>query len=135
MTKSIPSIQKYMTTNPHSVGVEQTLAKAHELMRTHNIRHLPVLDAGKLIGIITDRDLKFVETFRDVDAHKAKLSDFSISEVFTVKPSALLDEVCGIMAEQKLGSAIVVDNDKLVGIFTWVDALKAMSELLHTRLK
>ncbi len=135
MTKSIPSIQKYMTTNPHSVGPDQTLAKAGEMMRTHNIRHLPVLDGGKLIGIITDRDLKFVETFKDVDAHRAKLSDFSVSEVFTVKPSAQLDEVCDIMAERKLGSAIVMDNEKLVGIFTWVDALKAMSELLHTRLK
>lgn len=135
MTKAIPSIQKYMTTNPHSVGTDQTLAKADEMMRTHNIRHLPVLKAGKLIGIITDRDLKFVESFRDVDAHKAKIADFSVSEVFTVGPNAQLDEVCGIMAEKKLGSALVVDNDKLVGIFTWVDALKAMSELLHTRLK
>ena len=76
-----------------------------------------------------------METFKDVDAHRAKLSDFSVSEVFTVKPSAQLDEVCDIMAERKLGSAIVMDNEKLVGIFTWVDALKAMSELLHTRLK
>lgn len=135
MTKAIPTVQKYMTTCPHSVGTDQTLSVAQKMMSDLGIRHLPVLQGGKLVGIITDRDLKLIETFRDVDPHKMKVSDAFVPEPYTVKPSSPLDEVCAIMAENKIGSALVVDNDKLVGIFTWVDALRAFSELMSTRLK
>lgn len=134
MSKSIPTIQKYMTTNPHSIGRDQTLATAEKMMHTHNIRHLPVLEGGKLVGIISDRDVKFVEAFKDVDPTKVKLDSVAIDHVFTVEPDARLDEVCDVMAEKKYGSAVVMSNDRLVGIFTWVDALRATSELLNSRL-
>ena len=135
MSKSIPSIQKYMTTSPHSIGSDQTMAKAESTMKEHGIRHLPVLDGGKLVGLITDRDLKFLKGFRDVDPSVSKVADFSTQEVFTVSPHSLLNEVCDEMAEHKYGCAVVMDNHHLVGIFTWVDALRAMSELLASRLK
>ena len=134
MSKAIPTIQKYMTTNPHSIGKDQTLASAEKLMTQHGIRHLPVLEGGKLLGIISDRDVKFLETFKDVDPRNVTLDSMYIDKVFTVEPDAKLDVVCDTMAENKYGSAVVLSNDKLVGIFTWVDALRAMSELLKTRL-
>jgi acetoin utilization protein AcuB len=134
MTKPIPSIQKYMTTCPHSIGSDQPLTKAHQMMRQYGIRHLPVLTGGKLVGIISDRDLKFVETFRETDPATMKVEDAFIPEPYTVDPSAPLDEVCSTMAEHKYGSVLVVQNDKLVGIFTWVDALMAFSDQLSTRL-
>lgn len=124
-----------MTTAPHSIGKDQTIHKAEEMMRELGIRHLPILDGGKLFGLVSDRDLKFIEGFRDVDPKKVKLADLSITDVFTVSPNAQLDEVCDQMAENKYGCAVVMDNAKLVGIFTWVDALRAMSKLLSTRLK
>lgn len=134
MGKSVPTIQKYMTTSPHSIGSDQTLITAEKMMTKYGIRHLPVLEGGNLKGIITDRDIKFLKGFESMDPKSVKLSDISINEVFTVEPHSLLDEVCDVMAENKYGSAIVMDNNKLVGIFTWVDALRAMSELLKTRL-
>ena len=134
MGKSVPTIQKYMTTAPHSIGSDQTLITAEKMMTKYGIRHLPVLEGGNLKGIITDRDIKFLKGFESMDPKVVKLSDISINEVFTVEPHSLLDEVCDVMAENKYGSAIVLDNCKLVGIFTWVDALRAMSELLKTRL-
>lgn len=134
MSKPIPSIQKYMTTTPHSIGTDQTLAKAEEIMNQFKIRHLPVLDGGKLKGIITDRDIKFLRSFNDFDPTTTKVADCSVQDVFTVSPSSMLDAVCDQMAENKYGCAIVMDNNKLVGIFTWIDALRAMSELLKTRL-
>lgn len=134
MSKAIPTIQKYMTTNPHSIGKDQTLATAEKIMHQHGIRHLPVLDGGQLLGIISDRDVKFLESFNDVDPTKVTLDSMYIEKVFTVGPDARLDEVCDVMAEKKYGSTIVMSNNKLVGIFTWVDALRAMSELLNSRL-
>lgn len=133
--KTIPSIQKYMTAMPHTIGSDQPLKKAHEMMREYKIRHLPVLKAGKLVGIITDRDLALVEALRDVDPNKVLVEDACSPDPYMVKTDAKLNEVCEEMSRHKFGSVLVVDNHKLVGIFTWVDALNAFSELLETRLK
>lgn len=133
--KTIPSIQKYMTAMPHTIGSDQNLKKAHEIMRELKIRHLPVLKAGKLVGILTDRDLALVETLKDVNPELVPVEDACSPDPYIVSPEAKLHEVCNEMARHKYGSVLVVDNHKLVGIFTWVDALNAFGELLETRLK
>jgi len=51
------TIQKYMTRALHTIGQEQTLDVAHTVMRQHGIRHLPVLEGGKLVGLLSQRDL------------------------------------------------------------------------------
>lgn len=135
MTKAIPTIQKYMTTAPHSIGAEQTLAHAHEVLREHKIRHLPVLKGGALVGMITQRDLALVETLKDVDPKTVLVEDAMSTSLYTVAPDAQLDEVVSEMAEKKYGSAIVVQNHKVVGIFTTVDVCTALADLLHSRLK
>lgn len=134
MSKPIPTIQKYMTTSPHSIGVEQPLSRAHEFLREHGIRHLPVLRAGKLVGILTDRDLHLVESLQGVDPAKVLVEDAMSAIVYAVGPDALLDDVVSTMAEHKYGSAVVMQNEKVVGIFTTVDVCRALAELLHTRL-
>jgi len=135
MSKPIPPVQKYMTTTPHSIGGDQTLATAQRLMREHHVRHLPVLSGGKLRGLLTDRDLKFMETFPSVDAAKVTAEDAMLEAPYTVSPDAPLDEVASTMANEKYGSALVVQNGHVVGIFTTVDACRALSELLSTRLR
>ena len=133
--KTIPSIDKYMTTTPHTIGADATLAKAQKTMGEFHIRHLPVLDGAKLVGILSDRDIKLVESFGDVNPEKVTVREAFSEEPYTVSPKAPLSEVCSEMAAHKYGSVLVVDNHKLVGIFTWVDALNAMHELMETRLK
>ena len=134
MTKPIPTIQKYMTPNPHSIGAEQTLARAQALMAEHGIRHLPVMHEGKLLGIVTDRDLHLVESLKDVDPKLVTASDAMSRSVYAVAPDAPLDEVVGTMAEKKVGSAVVLQNGKIVGIFTTIDVCLALADLLRTRL-
>ena len=135
MTKAIPQISKYMTTTPHTIGVDQTLAHAKNLMHEYSFRHLPVLNSGAVVGIITERDIDFILSFKGVDLKHEKVSEAMTEEPIMVDASALVDGVCREMAEKKIGSVLVQDNHKLVGIFTWVDALMAMNELFHTRLK
>jgi acetoin utilization protein AcuB len=134
VSKPIPTIQKYMTTTPHTIGSEQTLARAASLMNEHRIRHLPVLHGGRLLGVLSDRDLKLIEGFRDVDATKTRVEEAMTELPYTVDPETPLDQVVRTMAEKKFGSAVVVQNQKVVGIFTTVDACEALSELLQTRL-
>ncbi|HEU4581426.1 MAG TPA: CBS domain-containing protein [Polyangiaceae bacterium] len=134
MSKPIPTIQKYMTTTPLTIGSEQTIAKAASLMSEHHIRHLPVLHGGRLLGVLSDRDVKLIETFRDVDASKTRVEEAMTEQPYTVDPETPLDQVVRTMAEKKFGSAVVLQNQKVVGIFTTVDACQALSELLQTRL-
>jgi len=134
MTKAIPTIQKYMTTSPYTIGSDQTLAQAHAVLREHSIRHLPALRGGQLVGMLTSRDLALVEALKDVDPRTVKVEDAMSQEVYTVSPDAPLDEVVGEMAEKKYGSAVVMQNSKVVGIFTTVDVCTAFAELLHGRL-
>lgn len=132
--KAIPTIVKYMTTTPHSIGAEQPLRVAHDLMRGNKIRHLPVLTAGQITGILSDRDVKLALSINGVDPEKTKVEEIASNEVFLVKPDAKLDEVAKTMAEKRIGSVLVVDHSHLVGIFTTTDALRALDDLLHTRL-
>jgi acetoin utilization protein AcuB len=73
-------------------------------------------------------------SIRGVDAEKTKVDEIASQEVFLVRPDSKLDEVVKNMAEKKIGSVLVVDHHRLVGIFTTTDALVALNELLHTRL-
>lgn len=134
MSKAIPPISKYMTTSPHSIGVDQPLAQAHTFMHKHEIRHLPVLSGGKLVGLLTDRDLHLVESLKDVDPKQVTVEDAMTTSVYAVEPETPLDEVVETMGKKKYGSAVVMHGQKVVGIFTTVDLCHAFAEMLHTRL-
>ncbi len=118
MTKAIPAVQKYMSYAPHTIGQKQTLATAHDMMREHRIRHLPVLEGGQLVGLISQRDLSLVESLKDVDPEQVCVEDAMSQTVYHVSPEAPLDEVAAEMAEHKYGSAVVMSNGKVVGMFT-----------------
>jgi len=133
MAKGIPHIDRFMTTSPYSVGQEQKLSQAHKLMRAHNIRHLPVLHGGKLVGVLSDRDLHLIESLRDVDPERVLVEEAMSPTVYTVASAAPLDEVVREMAHHKYGCAVVVDNGKVVGVFTTIDAMRVFAETLEAQ--
>jgi acetoin utilization protein AcuB len=127
--KAIPKIMKYMTPMPHTVGSDISLKKAYELMRENRIRHLPVQHGGKLLGVLTDRDVKLASSFKGSD--EFKVEDVMTPEPYTVHPDSNLDEVVLEMAEHKYGCAVVMqDNGKVVGIFTATDGLRVLGEVI-----
>jgi acetoin utilization protein AcuB len=134
MSKPIPTIQRHMTTAPHSIGSDQPLTRAAALMRDYQVRHLPVLHGGKLVGVLSDRDIKLIEGLRDVDPTKIAVEEAMTGEPYAVAPDTPLNEVAQTMAEKKYGCALVVQNNKVVGIFTTVDCAQALADLLNTRL-
>ncbi|AUN97747.1 CBS domain-containing protein [Bacteriovorax stolpii] len=135
MTKKIPQIQRYMTTTPVTIGSQESLQSAKSIMSELNIRHLPVVNEGSILGVISARDIDFIQGIRGTDLATQKVKDAMTVEPYIVSAETELAEVCDVMASQKIGSVLVQDNKKLVGIFTWVDALNAMAELMQTRLK
>jgi acetoin utilization protein AcuB len=123
-------VRDYMTSAPYAIGPDQMLTDAHALMRGHRIRHLPVLRKGKVVGIVTQRDLMLMETLPDVNPAEVPVEDAMGRDVYAVSPQTPLAEVAREMAERKLGSAIVRDEDLVVGVFTVTDACRALAQLL-----
>ncbi len=131
--KAIPSIQTYMTYLPKTIGFDLTLAQASDYMKELNVRHLPVLEAGKLVGLISERDINLVLKFKDSDSSKMTVLETYTANPYCTSPKTPINEVVAHMASHKFGCAIIVDNDKVVGIFTEIDAYKALSNILETR--
>jgi acetoin utilization protein AcuB len=130
MNRTTYRVERYMTRSPHTIGQEQTLTHAHDVMRAHDVRHLPVLQGGKLVGLLSDRDLHLIETLRDVKPDEVLVEEAMTSVVFVVEPKAALGEVVLEMAEHKYGSAVVVDHGKVVGVFTAIDAMRVLGDVL-----
>ena len=123
------TIRRFMTVAPVVVKRTRTLADAHRIMRERNIRHLPVVDRGTLVGVVSQRDLYLVETLMGVDPTAETVVEAMSGEPFTVGPEAPLDAVAAEMAKHKYGSAVVVDRGAIVGLFTTTDALRALAIL------
>lgn len=121
-----------MSRTPYTIGEDQPLSAAHKVMRERDVRHLPVLAGGQLVGVLSQRDLHLIESLEDVDPDHVTVSEAMSSEVFTVAPRASLRKVATEMAKRKLGSAIVVDKNTVVGVFTTIDALDALVGMIET---
>jgi acetoin utilization protein AcuB len=102
-------------------------------MSNLNIRHLPVMRSGELLGIISDRDIKMALSLLSDTAQSLLVKDICHEHPYQVSPDTPLDEVAMEMAENRYGCAIIVQNKKVVGIFTTVDACRALASVLETR--
>lgn len=131
MPLSSRTISQIMSPLTHSIGEAQPMAEAARRMHTHEIRHLPVLRGGQLLGIVSDRDLAMVESLPEVDPERVSVGEAMTSEPYTVPPTAPLGSVLREMAEHKYGTAVVVDGGQPVGIVTTTDALRLCVDLLE----
>src|SRR5580704_8129310 len=131
MTSAAPLIGSFMTRSPTLVDRSTTMARALRTMEDQGIRHLPIVDGGRLVGCVSERELKIVENMRGVDSAMCIVGDFILGPPYSVAPDASLREVARTMAEKKCGSAIVVEGERVVGVFTTTDALRALATLLE----
>ncbi len=122
MKKKIADIMQQF---PHSIGQEIDLKKAEEQMKKFQIRHLPVLEGGKIVGILSDRDVKLAAKFGE----GLTVQDVMTADPYVVSPDTAVAEVFGKMAEHKYGAVLVAEKSKVIGIFTAVDAFKILSEV------
>lgn len=130
MCRPIPQISQYMTPTPQTARPSLTLAEAMSLMRRHQIRHLPILEEGKLVGILTERGIHLIASFQHVDPARILVEEAMEQSVYVVPPCAGLDEVLAGMTSRKYGSAVVMKNLEVLGIFTVADAFVALADLL-----
>jgi acetoin utilization protein AcuB len=127
----MPTVQRYMTANPRTVAPADPMSIAHELMRAYGFRHVPVVDDGKLVGIVSDRDLHLLEALRYESADQVTVAEAMRRAVSTVAPDAPLDEAIERMSRERCDALAVVGKAGVVGIFTATDALWALTDLLR----
>jgi acetoin utilization protein AcuB len=128
--KQIPQVKAVMTPFPHYVDSDQPIARALEMMQEHGIRHLPVVEGEKLTSVVTDRDLRRATESAASTEARLLVRDVRCQEAYIVELSEPLDIVVLHMARHRIDSALVVRNERLVGIFTMTDACRFLGELL-----
>ncbi|MCB0338081.1 MAG: CBS domain-containing protein [Bdellovibrionales bacterium] len=127
-------IEGVMTAFPHSIGIDQNLSLAKKMMREHGVRHLPVQDGGKLVGILSHRDINFALALDKKEPEEVIVEDAFTVEPYIVNRDADLSMVASHMAQNRLGCALVIDGEKLVGIFTATDACRTLAALLRNEI-
>jgi acetoin utilization protein AcuB len=133
LVHQFPTVREYMSPSPVTINASRPLAAAQAVMREHGIRHLPVLAGGQVIGLLSERDVLLVESMPGVNPTVVRVEDAMVQNVFEVAPDAPIADVVQSMIDRKLGSAVMVDEERVVGVFTTIDALRALHERLEAR--
>ena len=133
MLRTDPMIGTYMTRSPHSIDAEASIKQAQAMMKDYDIRHLPVTKGGKVIGMLSDRDVKVAYGLRGMDPAGLPVETVCQKDPYIVDSQTLLRQVAYTMAVKHYGSTIVVDDGKLVGIFTTVDACRVLTSLIEAQ--
>lgn len=137
-------VRSRMTKDPITITRQTTIAEALDIMRNNSIRRLPEMEKGKLVGIVTERDLMELSPSPATSLSvfeinyllaKTKIGDVIPKQqnVITVAPDALLEEAALLMRDHKIGALPVCENGKLVGIITETNIFDAFIDLLGVR--
>lgn len=133
-------VSKRMTANPTTITSSMTILDALQLMRSNKFRRLPVVDNGKLVGIVTDRDLREVSASPATSLSvfelnyllaKMQVKDIMTKKVLTVSADATVEEAALIMYNHKIGGLVVLDDKQaVVGILTETDIFKTFVDIM-----
>jgi CBS domain-containing protein len=131
------TVRDFMAKSPQVLGRNDRLDLAEDIMTMGRIRHLPILDDGELVGIISQRDmfrsaaaaaLGFVEDTQRALIQTIRIKDIMTENVVTISPEASVKDAARIMIDKKIGCLPVLERKKLIGIITETDILRYVVE-------
>ncbi len=132
-------VRNRMKADPVVLKKEDSLRKAMSIFQKEGFRHIPVVDRGKVVGMVTDQDLHRITggptpTASIQELHyvleKVKVEEFMTKDPFTVSPETYVEDAAQILYEKKIGALPVVENNYLVGIITKNDILETFLDIL-----
>jgi acetoin utilization protein AcuB len=119
-------VGRRMTKEPITVEPDDLLSRATHKMRAGGFRHLPVVSGSKLIGVVTDRDVRAYRGRMEQTTVKAAMSEAT----FVVSPETTLEEAAAMMLEQQIGGLPVVQDGLLVGVLSISDIVRAFLDVM-----
>lgn len=135
-------VKNFMSTPVITVSPNETIADTLALMREKKINRLPVVDKGKLVGLVTDGDLREISpspatTLSIFELNylvaKTSIKEVAVKKVITCTPNTKIEDAAVLMREHKIGGLPVVEEDRLVGIITQTDIFDAFLDTLGFR--
>jgi len=120
-------VKSWMVTEVITASPEDTVEEAIQLMRRFSIRHIPVVENNKLVGLVTESNLR---AYLSSEKLQLPLKEVMILNPITVDPETTIDEAARIIYKYKIGGLPVVRKGKLIGIITITDILEAFIELM-----
>jgi acetoin utilization protein AcuB len=130
-------VGKRMTRDPKTVGPDDPLTRAADIMRKFRINHLPVVEEGKLVGILSDTDLRNVSLTGEritgpgePQVRDRHVREVMIQEVWSLTPEDSVEDALLIIQRKKFGALPVLAGDRLVGIITKIDLINAFIDVL-----
>jgi acetoin utilization protein AcuB len=130
-------VAAHMTAEVYSATPETSIGEALSVTRAQRIRHLPVIEDERLVGLVTERDLRLAappawdadgEALRAALTNK-KVAEVMVSHVITTAPATPIEEAAKLLYENRIGCLPVIEADRVVGILTESDLLRALVEV------
>jgi len=133
--RHMPPVSAAMTPFPYHVQADDPISEVERLMEQHRIRHVPVQDGSRVVGIISERDLHHLvnPALPRRDHQRIRARDILVPDPYVVEMTAPLDEVLAEMSRRQIGSAIVVRHQRLAGILSATDVCRVLAEILRHR--
>jgi CBS domain-containing protein len=125
----VTQIRDLMTENPSTCEPNMTVTDVAKVMARENVGPIPVVEGGRLVGLVTDRDLVVRVLAEGRDPEKTTVGEVATSSIETVSPEADLDEALRIMAGNQVRRLPVVEGDRLVGIVAQADVARHAEEV------
>jgi CBS domain-containing protein len=130
--KKIPYVGSVMTPFPHFVDTDDEVAEVERLMTEHHIHHIPVQQDGRVVGIVSARDLfRLGDRFLPIDKARMRARELMVGDPYIVGFETPLNEVALEMANRHIGSAIVIHHAKLAGILSATDICRILAEIFE----
>ena len=122
------TVREIMVTDLVTVGPQQSARHAYQLMRERRCRHLPVVADGRLVGILSDRDLRPV--LLSPGLAEARVQELMSESLTTIDPDTPVEDAASLLVVKRIGCLPVVQGERLGGIVTETDLLAVLVELL-----
>lgn len=125
------TLEQVMTEFPHTIQAHESAKRAHEMLLEYQVRHLPVEVDGRIIGVLSERDVNLALSLRADKPNEVSVFSLCSKPAYMVAKNEPITQVLRTMAEQRYGSVLVAEQGRLVGIATTSDLLRWMATWLE----
>lgn len=135
------TVRDLMATEPITLGADDHLTLASDLMNLGRVRHMPVVTGERLVGIVSQRDLfraavSSVLHFRPAAERewlgKIRVAEVMTTNVVTARPDWTVAAAVNVMLERRIGCLPVIDGQRLIGLLSETDCMRLLGRLLRS---